>query len=150
MRVQNVSLNNQPQRSQKSKNQNPAFKANLYGELSTVCTEIKKPMCELAITSSIKAFCDKAIEEGKILKENIGGIFAKCEDDNKITKVGILDKTTELYKKLSGALPDSVQDKNKMTKAIKAIADDQETEKIAFTINEDEVCPTTQILNMFI
>lgn len=123
MRVQNISLNNQPQSSQKTKNQNPAFNANLYGKFSTTCKdgEMCAPIKNILVHNFFKSTI-KAVEAGKMKAENFIGIAEK--NDGKTVEIIAVDKTTKIGKNL-------LEDPSSVGKNLKNIESDPETEIIS-------------------
>lgn len=117
MRVQNV---NQPQRSQKSKNQSTAFQQNIYGKFSTACKEGEMcPPVILITFQKLKNQVFKAIEAGKIETKNLMGFAEK--NDGKTIEIVAIDKTTKLGK-------DLLEDPSSLEKNLKNIESDPETE----------------------
>lgn len=146
MRVQNVSLNNQPQRSQKSKKQNPAFKANILAITKATCHE--GTLCPRALQSAVKNFCKKAIDSKNIVPQNIADVIIE-NHPNGDSKFILLDKTTKLYEKL---IKENLLGKEHFNKAndekiIKHVLEDNKTVKMSFDIKEEEVCPALTVFN---
>lgn len=125
MRVQNISLNNQPQRSQKSKNQNPAFNANLYGKFSTTCK--KGEMCLSAKLIKMLETVEKITEAVKAEKMKLENFLTFELKNGENTKgIVVIDKTTKLGKSLM-----EDPSKENMEKILKDIDNDPETEIIS-------------------